>query len=88
LDLDPERALTLKKAALVTQPNNPEVLWRHSRALVTMAERLNDKNTKLASYEDAKSFAEKVISVEPKMMTDSLRRAFAWGKHALAVSLG
>jgi tetratricopeptide (TPR) repeat protein len=83
LELNPEKALELTESALKYQPNNPEVLWRHSRALVSTAEGLQNKEAKLAAYEQARNFAENVISAQPNLMGGYIRRAIACGKIAL-----
>jgi len=83
LDLNPEKALELTTAALKTQPQNQDLLWRHSRALVGTADRMKDKSKQLATYEQAKSVAEQVIVANPQNMYGYLRRAIAAGKIAL-----
>ncbi|MFN8791895.1 MAG: tetratricopeptide repeat protein [Bdellovibrionales bacterium] len=83
LDLNPEKALELTTAALKTQPQNQDLLWRHSRALVGTADRMKDKTKQLATYEEAKSVAEQVITANPQNMYGYLRRAIAAGKIAL-----
>lgn len=82
-ELNPEKALGLTKSALAAQPNNPEIMWRHSRALVGSGDRLKNKEAQLASYEEAKAIAEKVVNAQPKSMYGYLRRAVACGKIAL-----
>jgi len=83
LDLNPEKALSLTRAALAVQPHSADVLWRHSRALAATADRIKNKDAQLAGYEQAKSFADKAVSLQPKMMGGYLRRAVASGKIAL-----
>lgn len=83
-----EKALEVFKNAERTDPNNFEILWRISRSLVEIAEKMpsstsEQKDEQVATYQKGLEYAEKAVNKDPNNSIGYLRRAIANGRIAL-----
>jgi len=83
-----EKALEVFKNAENKYPNNFEILWRISRSLVEIAEKMPEttseqKDAQVATYQTGLEYAEKAVSKDPNNSIGYLRRAIANGRIAL-----
>jgi tetratricopeptide (TPR) repeat protein len=83
-----EKALEVFKNAEKTDPNNFEILWRISRSLVEIAEKMpansgEQKDVQLATFQKGFEYADKAVNIEPDNSIGYLRRAVANGRIAL-----
>jgi len=83
-----EKALEVFKNAEKTDPNNFEILWRISRSLVEIAEKMPEntgeqKDEQVATYQKGLEYADKAVNIEPDNSIGYLRRAIANGRIAL-----
>ena len=82
------KALEILETADKKFPNNPEVYWRKSRALVDISEHLpsntdKQKDEQEAMFREAFDFADKSVKLASDKSITFLRRAIAGGKLAL-----
>jgi len=83
-----EKALEVLKKAEKAEPNNFEVIWRMSRTLVDIAEKMptstsQQEDAQIATYQKALEYAEKAVKTNGTSSIGFLRRAIANGKIAL-----
>ncbi|MDP3580877.1 MAG: hypothetical protein Q8S39_03010, partial [Ignavibacteria bacterium] len=83
-----EKALEVLKKAEKAEPNNFEVIWRMSRTLVDIAEKMptstdQQEEAQIAMYQKALEYAEKAVKTNSNSSLGFLRRAIANGKIAL-----
>lgn len=83
-----EKALEVLKKAEKSEPNNFEVIWRMSRTLVDIAEKMptstsQQEDAQIATYQKALEYAEKAVKTNGTSSIGFLRRAIANGKIAL-----
>lgn len=83
-----EKALEVLKKAEKSEPNNFEVIWRMSRTLVDLAEKMptstsQQEDAQIATYQKALEYAEKAVKTNGTSSIGFLRRAIANGKIAL-----
>ncbi len=83
-----EKALEVLKKAEKTEPNNFEVIWRMSRTLVDIAEKMptstsQQEDAQITTYQKALEYAEKAVKTNGTSSIGFLRRAIANGKIAL-----
>jgi len=83
-----EKAWEVFKKADIKFPNNFDILWRISRSLVEIAEKMpastsEQKDTQLATFQNGLEYAEKAIKIDPNNSIGYLRRAIANGRVAL-----
>src|ERR1035437_3008351 len=83
-----EKALEVFKNAEKADPNNFEILWRISRTLVEIAEKMPEntgqqKDEQVAIYQKGLEYADKAVNKEPDNSIGYLRRAIANGRIAL-----
>lgn len=83
-----EKALEVYKKADVKYPDNWEVLWRISRALVDIGEHMpastsEQEDAQLAKYQLAFDYADRAVQLAPDQSLPYLRRAIANGRIAL-----
>lgn len=83
-----EKALDVLKKAEKAEPNNFEVIWRMSRTLVDIAEKMptstsQQEDAQIATYQKALEYADKAVKTNSNSSLGFLRRAIANGKIAL-----
>jgi tetratricopeptide (TPR) repeat protein len=83
-----EKALEVLKKAEKAEPGNFEVIWRMSRTLVDIAEKMptstsQQEDAQLATYQKALEYAEKAVKANSGSSIGYLRKAIANGKIAL-----
>jgi tetratricopeptide (TPR) repeat protein len=79
---DNKTALELYQKALAEKPGDYEVLWRIAREYINMGDLL-PKDQQLATYETAKTYADKAVAANPKGSMGYTQAAVALGKIAL-----
>jgi tetratricopeptide (TPR) repeat protein len=83
-----EKALEKYQQAEKISPDNWEVLWRISRALVDIAEHMpsstdEQEEAQFKKYEQSLAYADKAVNLAPDKTITNLRRAIANGRIAL-----
>jgi tetratricopeptide (TPR) repeat protein len=83
-----EKALEIFKNADNKYPDNFEILWRMSRSLVEIAEKLpastsEQKDEQLGEYQKGFEYADRAVKKDPNNSIGYLRRAIANGRIAL-----